>query len=633
MPEDTPSWLREVQERLTKKAAQPESVPDLLTGALPSTPTPKAKPWAAFTDAVPDDGVAYERPEIEVKIDQTLEQLDVLTAYNRYCRKMIPVVGGKREGIMISCPKPDHADKNPSAWMNLDSDTWFCGGCQEGGDQYDIAAFSFGYDKTSYKEGKEWGSFRKRLAEDLGLVTEFIPGVGVVAPEVIPEAEAAPSPPVVEEQPALPTEPIKVMPGTLNWRAIAPAGTFLDLFMQAVIVDDVPEEYHFWHAMIGLGIVVGRDAYLFDQPEVYGNLFVCMLGSTGSGKSKSKRYLIQVMNEMHAWDADEDPPRGVKVTPTPASAEAMIRAFQHSVTRTGSTGTRYPELVPVRGLVEFPELKLLTGRAARQGSVIKETLIEFYDCQPQVASIAVSKDGERIAVRPSASVLTTVQPEVLPEVFKESDETGGFLNRWLFITGTRKPKQLFNRNTINLQPAVDALRAVHTWCKTPRAIVWAPSAEKVFKDAWDGYIAKDVASFEFAMGRIDLVIKKLGLILALNERSDHVTAEMVERVLLIYPYLLNTVKFRGDSMAISVESELDQDIMEVFNKFPTNSFSGQDVIRKLPRRGEGRGRDAGAQRTNRHLEELAKAGFLDRQTIKSPNGRTYIKYLLVKDVT
>ena len=99
-----------------------------------------------FLDAVPSEADGYERSDTEKQIDEVLGNLSVLDAYTRYCGKMSPKIGGKREGVMILCPMPDHRDKNPSAWMNLDNNTWFCGGCQEGGDQYDIAAFHFGYD-------------------------------------------------------------------------------------------------------------------------------------------------------------------------------------------------------------------------------------------------------------------------------------------------------------------------------------------------------------------------------------------------------------------------------------------------------------------------------------------------------
>lgn len=617
---------RSIRERLARNRQEKEAAKEA-AGEVPPPPlTPSAAPsvvapWAAFTDAVPTLSLEQRRSEAEIQIDEALVNLDVLTAYNRYCRKMKPTVpAGKREGVMISCPKPDHPDKNPSAWMNLDNNTWFCGGCQEGGDQYDIAALNLGYDK-SYKEGLNWGNFRKRIAEDMGLVIEYVPGVGDTVQKVVDEeelrAEIAAAP-----VPEPPPSPVRVPPGALNWRAVVTENSFLDLYMKAVIVDDVPEEYHFWHAMMGLGVMVGRDAYIQDGPPVRGNLFICMLGQTGSGKSKSKYHLTKVLDMAYPYDPNEKIPKGVKPVPTPASAEAMIKGFQCDIEVIAPSGQKYVDYAPVRGIVEFPELKQLTGRMARQGSVLKETLIEFFDCTDMVASIAAGRDGQRIAKEPTASVLTTVQPEVLADVFSDNDEVGGFLNRWLFITGTEKPIQIVNRNVIDLKPAADELRRIHTWAAKGRPIELTYDAQDVIQEAWDSYIHEDRKNHPHAMARILLMIKKLALILALNEMSTEITPEIVRKVLLMYPYLFNTIKFRGDAIAMSIEQQLDEDILNVFRKNPTEPLTGQRVIRALPRRSEGGGRSAGAPKINRHLDELAKAGYLNKQPTKAANGKT-----------
>src|SRR5687768_1442359 len=100
-------------------------------------------------------------------MDQVLEKISVIDAYNRWCRKMVPVVkGNQREGIKISCPIPGHTDNNPSAWISIDKQTWFCGGCQVGGDKYDIAAYWLGFPVPGYKDGSEFHKLRERMASD-----------------------------------------------------------------------------------------------------------------------------------------------------------------------------------------------------------------------------------------------------------------------------------------------------------------------------------------------------------------------------------------------------------------------------------------------------------------------------------
>lgn len=154
---------------------------------------------------IPDIDSPSERTEEDRELDRILGDVDIVTAYTRWCGKMQPKVSpGRTESIMISCPKPEHADKNPSAWLNTDKQTWYCGGCQEGGDSYDIAAMRHGFPVPGYKAGAMFHKLRRTMAEDLGYTfnsksgggNEIIPPVMLVPPPVqsIPPP-AAPAPP------------------------------------------------------------------------------------------------------------------------------------------------------------------------------------------------------------------------------------------------------------------------------------------------------------------------------------------------------------------------------------------------------------------------------------------------------
>ncbi len=115
---------------------------------------------------VPDLGPS-ERPDSQ--LDEIIDRIGVLEAYEKWCGKKVDErTLNKREGVKVSCPKPDHPDHNPSAWLNLDDDLWFCGGCQLGGDKYDIAAYHFGFDVPGYKDGSNFHKLRRVMAEDLG---------------------------------------------------------------------------------------------------------------------------------------------------------------------------------------------------------------------------------------------------------------------------------------------------------------------------------------------------------------------------------------------------------------------------------------------------------------------------------
>ncbi len=109
--------------------------------------------------------VVKTRGSGESAIDGFLTGVDILDAYGRWCGKMEPEPGGKREGIKISCPNPAHPDNDPSAWINLDKGTYCCGGCQEGGDKYTIAGYHFDLDtKTQFPE------LKLAMAKDCGYI-------------------------------------------------------------------------------------------------------------------------------------------------------------------------------------------------------------------------------------------------------------------------------------------------------------------------------------------------------------------------------------------------------------------------------------------------------------------------------
>jgi hypothetical protein len=40
---------------------------------------------------------------------------------------------------------------------------------------------------------------------------------------------------------------------TFDWRRVVPPDTYLDEYMKATVIDDAPEEYHLFHALVGLG--------------------------------------------------------------------------------------------------------------------------------------------------------------------------------------------------------------------------------------------------------------------------------------------------------------------------------------------------------------------------------------------
>ncbi len=273
----------------------------LAEGEPAASSAPATPEWDP--DLIPDPGSAPRSAEDDA-IDTVVNGVDIITAYTKWCGKMTPEPGGRSESVMISCPKPDHPDKNPSAWLNLDKGTWFCGGCQEGGDKFHIAGYYFDIDAHDRSKFPE---LRRRMAEDLGYTVRRTVGgqeyIEVVAayPELPNDAVRDDAPDVTEWDEEV-REQARL---AIDWRALLPADTFLRRWMETVTVDELPEEYHLWLGLQMVGLAAGDSAVLMERNPIKGNLFLCLFGSTGVGKSKAVRSQALLLREALPYDDDD----------------------------------------------------------------------------------------------------------------------------------------------------------------------------------------------------------------------------------------------------------------------------------------------------------------------------------------
>ena len=558
--------------------------------AAENTPPPES----AFDDTIPE--APFERSVEDQMLDDAINSIDIITAYNKWCGKMVPEQrAGQTEGIKISCPIPGHRDSNPSAWINTDKQTWYCGTCQSGGDAMDIAAFHFNYPVPGYKEGARFHELRRDMAKSMGYT--FIKPPGAKAPVAVPPSTPEPveadstltieveSPGANVVQMFLQDEPGGVLP-SLDWRSLVKSGTFLDTYMQCCIVDDVPEEYHFWNGLVALGLAVGRDVTLYDQLPVYGNLFICLLGNTGDGKSRSFSHLKTLLSAALPASSTASPDKGVVKAYTPASGESLIQIFSKPV-----TDPTNPKVIlyydPVRGLIEYNELSQLVGRGQRQGNSLKPTLMEFYDCSACISTVSVT-GGRRTAENAFGSCVTTTQPKSLKDLVTNSDAGSGFLNRWVFPCGTPKEKVAIGGARVDTTPAVAPLQSIHGWAGLGKEIQWSDEANKRFTELFHTYVQPAKLNDETELlSRIDLLLKKLILLFCINEKQIEVSRDIVERVWKMWDYLLGTYNLPAEQIGNSIYYQIMNEVTRILKEHGTkfkNGMTMRDINRCLHRK-------------------------------------------------
>jgi hypothetical protein len=648
-----------------RAAAQPESTPE------PEHPE----------DVIPviDLGSGYERSEVDEEIDRIVDGIDILEAYDVWCGKMKPKVGNRTESIMISCPKPDHRDRTPSAWINTEKQTWFCGTCNEGGDKLDIAAYHFGFPVPGYKEGKDFPTLLRKIAEDKGYYVEKTPGgaaylkqaeiehepddaaipVGVtdrddapaaagsgdptpladrmgdlrsrlsIVPDAEPEAAAAePALTVVSSIAPEPTPAAEPVYPSIDWRKILPGDSFMRRWMEVTTVnDDLPDEYYFWNGMLAVGMAAGRTTTLADHPPVHANLFVCLFGRSGDGKSRSIGPLLDLMRRALPYDHDDEYSTGTYLVPTPGSAEALVDSFSKPVPDPADP-KRIAFHAPVRGLVRMDELSTITGRASRAGSVMKPTMMELFDCYNRV-ELKSRGAGHTIAEDPFASMLTTTQPKAIRDLVSQTDADSGFLNRWIFASGPPRDRQAFGRTPINVSRCVDPLRDIRTWAADHPVIGLTPEA----MDVWTGFFGDTIAqklkdSEDGLLVRTDLHMKKMMLLFALDRREEMITASTMMDVIALWDYLVRSYAALGGNIGLGPLEDARLAILEIIEQF-ASANSGKGISR----------RDLGRWAARRRIpvEDLAKVlpimvmlDQIEEAKVKPTRGPVRIVYKVVE---
>ena len=609
---------------------------------------------SGFEEHIPE--APYERSEDDLKLDTVLGAIDIVTGYRKWINKspIAPGSANRKEGIKVSCPVPGHADRHPSAWLNTEKNVWFCAACDKGGDVYDLAAFYHGFPVPDYKTGVTFHELRRAMAMDFGYTFVSVPGSTVpvvMAPEGGPNAEPVAAPTTLSVVPDLVPEPVTISESdvdaeeaelielwrdevdgpALDWRAIVPGGTFLDKYMTITSRDDVSEEYHFWNAMTALGFALGRHTVAFDRVPVYGNLFVCTIGDSGSGKSQAKYHLTALLDSAFHYEPTDPVPQGVQIISGVASAEVLIKAFDHQIYDPAN-----PKIVrgwaPIKGLVDFNELSALVGRTERQGNVLKPTLQEFYDAAPIISTRSMSTDIKQARLA-FASAHTTTQPKSLNKLVHQSDADSGFLNRWFFASGRQKRRVAIGGEIIDIGPSVLPLQVIQKYYDgdpaITRSLAWDEDALAAFDEFYHDVIEPTKKRDESGMlSRLDLFYKKLILLFTANVMADSIPLAAVTQAIACHQYITTSYGIPARRINETAISMIETDVIKVIQRraeLGKPACTAGELTKELKRRNH---RLEMIQRT---LKLMTETGLLVlEQSTTGGKGRPTVRYNLAK---
>lgn len=649
---DEPISFAERRRQLAEKRAREEG------RELPPEFQP---PPQTFDPSLIPDVSSGDRSEEDLELDRILNNIGIIEAYNKWCGKSTPNPGNKRDGIKVSCPNPGHPDKDPSAWLNIDKGAWYCGGCEEGGDAYDIAALSFGYPVPGYKDGQLFHKLREQMAESFGYTIKKVPGGKLIykdeeeastagnqsdrtagssseeasgsSGQVDREAggEGAPVAQLYADEDENDIENQLVVYPEINWRDILPGDTFLHAYMEACSVDDSPEEYHFWHGLLALGHAVGRKVTLSDHRPVYGNLLVCLLGATGTGKSRSRGWLDTVIRSVLPYSETGQETTGTKIVSVPSSGEYLVSAFSYEG-RDPANSKISLGYQPVNGIVDFDELSALLSRANRQGSTLKPTIMGFADAKNEV-SIGSLTRGDFVAHDPFCSITASTQPKAIRNLLHRTDTASGFLNRWVFAGGSPKEREVLggvhSTTSVDLEPAIAQLKLVRGYGGITRSIGLDGEALKLLTEFYRKKVYplqnKDDSDL---LKRLDLLFKKLVLLFTVNARQDVASKSEVQLAINLFEYIVECYGILNENIGVTQAQEVASEIMRHINrhfKKTGRGASARDIARYTARR------NYSPEQIKKALDVMVALNYIELEK-KKPGGhigRPTVRYVAV----
>lgn len=564
-------------------------------------PQPESLSWDEDLIPAIDPATA---PSIErVEIDSIVKPIDIVQAYIKWSHKMTPNAKGRSESIMVSCPNPAHPDKNPSAWLTMNKGDGGVGNCAVCGgfDKYDIAAWSYGYDVPSYRR-TDFPDVVRRMAEDMGYrvmtqgkdewaeklpsneaPTPTAPAAAAPAESSTPASTPAAPPATLSPGPDPKPADIEYIlpPPMIDWRelpGITP-GTFLHSWMECTSESYEPEEFYLWLGLSLLGLAVGNDVTLKDNPDVRANMLLCLVGSTGSGKSIAIRIAEGLLHHSFPWnDANGS---GIRLLGSPGSGEALVDSFNHSIDDPSGAGGKI--MVPVKGLYKENELSTFVKKASRTGSTIREVIMDMFDSANPVG-ISSRGAGTVTARDHYMSIISSTQPDALGGLMTNQDAASGFLNRWVYAYGKHKHRPARAGYRPDTDPLIDPLRNIRAWGSRGRQVDWfdlgAGIAFDAFYDARVRPLIDDDDGSSPLVARLPLLAKKLVLLLAINDKSTTVVANHVETVEMLWDYILESYGLVGRRVSLNDEGDCVQRIRLYMAARPGESFTIRQITKQ-----------------------------------------------------
>lgn len=487
---------------LSRRAEDVWNANRLAESRLDSAPQPISDLPPEFEADIPDD--VYDRPDY---VPEIKSRVGIVQAVRTWGKTQAVIKDNKTEGVKVRCPFPHHVDNRPSAWVNTDKQSWYCGKCQIGGDVIDFyAAAKHGLAPNDFHRDKRFVQIIGEMAEELGIQIvstleggfvveaetsswasnmpdpEEVEAVSVVVPlevtppaetQTIPAAEMYPDvdfvPPSAEASEEVTITEEDMLRGvsspeqideeendrlpSYDWRNLnIPEGTFLHSWMTQLTYEYnwIPEEFFLALGFQAIGMSCNHSSTTVTSDPISNSTLFILVGPSASGKSTAVGRLTELISRATGARRDESTGNGVRRVKSFASSEALLHAVKTQLVDVNDP-TAPPTEVPTNAWYIEDEFATFVSRARRVGGGhVKQRVMELHDFvkradHPEVASSDNSQTHGHRSVHDTFFTGTFLtQNDALRELVDSSDLVSGFLNRMNFWMGPQRNRQMLS---------------------------------------------------------------------------------------------------------------------------------------------------------------------------------------------
>ena len=435
----------------------------------------------------------------------------------------------------------------------------------------------------------DWFEMGRTREELLGLVESCPewepekPTVPLDRPGPSPSIEIAapiPSPPRIED---LPPFPSGAWVGLLDdYRYLVGPST------------EAPDSFHYAILVASLGACLGRSFFLRIPHPLYMNFYFLLVGQTGeTRKSTALQYGQSIWRSLN---------ENIRLSATPASAEGVYQILSEE------EGTRL--------ILDIDELRILLANAQRPGTLnLLAQLNTLYE--PREETTIPSRKPIHVKA-PFLTIIAATTPEWLDRGLEREVLFGGFLNRFIVLSGEPKPPNPDPRPPKD-EPWSEFIQRIQYWKdslpSSPIEITRSLEAKERYKDwyiPWKEGRTQVQETILPLTARMDSHVYKLAAFYSLLRGRTELSSDDIERAILVVEHSRECTTRIFGHLTLPRQSRLEQRVLEILAHGPRTRRVLKQRVGSIYSREE----------FNRAIKALTDSGEIREYEVTFTSGQT-----------